>query len=205
MTPAAFATVTATVFVAAITPGPAATAIVARALADGLRPALALSAGVLTGDLVFLALAAAGMAAAARSMGELFTVLKLAGAAYLLWSGLALWRARPRAATVREAAHEGHFWRNYGAGILLMVGHVQAILFYAALLPGVVDFASFTATDLGVVAAVLVVVIGGVNAGWAVLGARAGRYFADERALRVVNRVAGAMMVGAAVLVATRV
>ena len=133
MTPTAFATVAATVFVAAVTPGPAATAIVARALADGLRPALALSAGVLTGDLVFLALAAAGMAAAARSMGELFTVLKIAGVAYLLWSGVALWRARPRAATVREAAHEGHFWRNYGAGILLMVGHVQAILFYAAL------------------------------------------------------------------------
>ena len=164
MTPTAFATVAATVFVAAITPGPAATAIVARALADGLRPALALSAGVLTGDLVFLALAAAGMAAAARSMGELFSVLKIAGVVYLLWSGVALWRARPRAATVREAAHEGHFWRNYGAGVLLMVGHVQAILFYAALLPGVVDFASFTAADLAIVAAVLVVVIGGVNA-----------------------------------------
>ncbi|MFO1395076.1 MAG: LysE family translocator [Steroidobacteraceae bacterium] len=205
MTPAAFLTVTGTVFVAAITPGPAATAIVARALADGLRPALALSAGVLTGDLVFLALAAAGMAAAAKSMGEFFTVLRLAGAAYLLWQGIALWRARPRAATVRESAHESHFWRNYGAGILLMVGHVQAILFYAALLPGVVDFASFTATDLLVVAAVLVVVIGGVNAGWAVLGARAGGLLANERALRAVNRVAGTMMIAAAVLVATRV
>ena len=51
----------------------------------------------------------------------------------------------------------------------------------------------------------LVVVIGGVNAGWAVLGARAGRFFADERALRTVNRVAGALMIAAAVLVATRV
>jgi threonine/homoserine/homoserine lactone efflux protein len=205
MTPGAFATVTATVFVAAITPGPAATAIVARALADGLRPALALSAGVLTGDLAFLALAALGMAAAAKSMGEFFAVLRLAGAAYLLWAGIALWRSRPRAAAVRESAHEGHVWRNYGAGILLMVGHVQAILFYAALLPGVVDFAAFTATDLAIVAGVLVVVIGGVNAGWAVLGARAGRYFADERALTLVNRVAGTMMIVAAALVASRV
>ncbi|MFO1407659.1 MAG: LysE family translocator [Steroidobacteraceae bacterium] len=205
MTPAAFLTVTATVFVAAVTPGPAATAIIARAMADGLRPALALSAGVLTGDLVFLGLAAVGMAAAAKSMGGFFTVLRWAGALYLLWQGIALWRARPRATTVREATHEGHFWRNYGAGMLLMVGHVQAILFYAALLPGVVDFASFTATDLLVVAAVLVVVIGGVNAGWAVLGARAGRLLSDERALRAVNRVAGTLMLAAAVLVATRV
>ena len=205
MTPAAFLTVTATVFVAAVTPGPAATAIIARALADGLRPALALSAGVLTGDLVFLALAAAGMAAAAKSMGEFFTVLRWAGAAYLLWQGIALWRARPRATRVREAAHEGHFWRNYGAGILLMVGHVQAILFYAALLPGVVDFTAFTTGDVLLVAAVLVVVIGGVNAGWAFLGARAGGLLSDERALRAVNRVAGTLMLAAAVLVATRV
>ena len=205
MTPAAFLTVTATVFVAAVTPGPAATAIIARALADGLRPALALSAGVLTGDLVFLALAAAGMAAAAKSMGEFFTVLRWAGAAYLLWQGIALWRARPRATRVRGGAHEGHCWRDYGAGILLMVGHVQAILFYAALLPGVVDFTAFTTGDVLLVAAVLVVVIGGVNAGWAFLGARAGGLLSDERALRAVNRVAGTLMLAAAVLVATRV
>ncbi|HQR49971.1 MAG TPA: LysE family translocator [Steroidobacteraceae bacterium] len=205
MTPAAFLTISATVLVAAVTPGPAATAIVARAIADGLRPALALSAGVLTGDLLFLTLAAAGMAAAAHSMGEFFTVLRWAGAAYLAWQGVSLWRARPHAATVRASAHEGHFWRNYGAGLLLMMGHVQAILFYAALLPGVVNFAAFTTADVLVVAAMLVVIIGGVNAGWAFVGARARGFFSDERALRAVNRVAGTLMLAAAALVATRV
>ncbi len=205
MSPAAFLTISATVLVAAVTPGPAATAIVARAIADGLRPALALAAGVLTGDLVFLAAAAAGMAAAASSTGAFFTVLRWAGAAYLAWQGLALWRARPRVSQVSRAAHEGHFWRNYGAGMLLMMGHVQAILFYAALLPGLVDFASLTLADIATVALMLVVIIGGVNAGYAVLAARARHFFADERAMRTVNRVAGTLMFAAAALVATRV
>ena len=205
MSPTAFLTITATVLVAAVTPGPAATAIVARAIADGLRPALALAAGVLTGDLVFLAAAAAGMAAAAHSSGAFFTVLRWAGAAYLAWQGLALWRARPRAASVGRATHEGHFWRNFGAGLLLMMGHVQAILFYAALLPGVVDFSSLTLADLAMVAAMLVVIIGGVNAGYALLAARARGFFADARAMRMVNRVAGSLMFAAAALVATRV
>jgi len=178
---------------------------VARAIADGLRPALALAAGVLTGDLVFLAAASAGMAAAAHSMGEFFTVLRWIGAAYLAWQGLALWRARPRASPVGRSAHEGHFWRNYGAGLLLMMGHVQAILFYAALLPGVVDFASLTLVDLATVALMLVVIIGGVNAGYAILATRARRFFTDERAMRTVNRVAGTLMFAAAALVATRV
>jgi len=206
VTPAVFATLTATVVVAALTPGPAVTAIVARAIADGARPAMAINAGVVTGDLLFFALAAAGMAAAARSFGEFFTVLQWLGALYLLWQGITLWRAQPRvAAGLEGTAHEAHFWRNYGAGLLLMFGHVQAMLFYAALLPGFVDFDGLTVSDLGLIALMLAVVIGGVNSGYALLAARARGFFADARAQRVLYRVAGTLMLVAAVLVATRV
>ena len=205
MTPGVFLTLTATVAVAALTPGPAVAAIVARAVADGPRPALAINAGVVTGDLLFFALAAAGMAAAAHSLGEFFFVLRVLGALYLTWQGIALWRAEPRAAAPGTAAHEGHFWRNYGAGLLLMFGHVQAMLFYAALLPGFVDLSSLGWADLGLVALMLAVVIGGVNAGYALLAARAGRFLADARAQRALHRVAGTLMLVAAALVATRV
>jgi threonine/homoserine/homoserine lactone efflux protein len=201
-----FAALTATVAVAALTPGPAVTAIVARAMADGARPAMAINAGVVTGDLLFFALAAAGMAAAARSLGEFFTVLQWLGALYLLWQGITLWRARPRAAVGLEGtAHEAHFWRNYGAGLLLMFGHVQAMLFYAALLPGFVDFGTLTIGDLASIALMLAVVIGGVNSGYALLAARARGFFADEGAQRALYRVAGTLMLVAAALVATRV
>ena len=206
MTPAVFATLTATVAVAALTPGPAVTAIVARAIADGARPAMAINAGVVTGDLLFFALAAAGMAAAAKSLGEFFTVLRWLGALYLLWQGLSLWRARPRPPVGLEGtAHEAHFWRNYGAGLLLMFGHVQAMLFYAALLPGFVNFGSLTVGDLALIGLMLAVVIGGINAGYALLAARARGFFADERAQVVLYRVAGTLMLVAAVVVATRV
>ena len=206
MTPAAFVALGATVTIIALTPGPAVTAIVARAVADGIRPALALSAGVLAGDLLFLCLAAAGMAAAARSMGEVFTVLRWIGAFYLVWQGVALWRARPRAGVSAEgAAHVSQLWRNFGAGLLLMFGHVQAMLFYAALLPGFVDMATLSLADLGLIALLLVVIIGGVNATYALLAARARGFFVDERAQRGLYRVAGTLMLVAAVLVVTRV
>ena len=96
-------------------------------------------------------------------------------------------------------AHEVHFWRNYGAGLLLMAGHVQAMLFYAALLPGFVDFDGLTVSDLGLIALMLVVVIGGMNAGYALLAARARGFFADARAQRMIYRVAGTLMLVAAV------
>jgi len=205
VTPGVFLTLTATVAVAALTPGPAVTAIVARAIADGPRPALAINAGVVTGDLLFFALAAAGMAAAARTFGDFFTVVKMLGALYLAWQGVSLWRATPRIATSEGAGHENHFWRNYGAGLLLMFGHVQAMLFYAALMPGFVDLATLTWTDLGLLAAMLVIVIGGVNTGYALLAARARHFFANEPAQRALLRVAGTLMLVASALVATRV
>ena len=205
MTPGVFLTLTATVAVAALTPGPAVTAIVARAIADGPRPALAINAGVVTGDLLFFALAAAGMAAAARTFGDFFMVVKLLGALYLAWQGVSLWRATPRIAASDGTGHENHFWRNYGAGLLLMFGHVQAMLFYAALMPGFVDLEALTWTDLGLLAAMLVIVIGGVNTGYALLAARARHFFANEPAQRVLLRVAGTLMLVASALVATRV
>ena len=205
MTPGVFLTLTATVAVAALTPGPAVTAIVARAIADGPRPAMAINAGVVTGDLLFFALAAAGMAAAARSFGDFFTVVKILGALYLVWQGVSLWRTTPRVAVTEGAGHENHFWRNYGAGLLLMFGHVQAMLFYAALMPGFVDLSALTAGDLGLIAFMLLMVIGGINTGYALLAARARHFFANEAAQRAILRVAGTLMFVAAALVATRV
>jgi threonine/homoserine/homoserine lactone efflux protein len=204
MTPAVFVTLATTIAVVAVTPGPAVTAIVARAISDGARPALAIGAGVITGDLIFLSLAVAGMAAAAKSLGPLFATLQYVGAAYLLWQAVALWRASPRVAAAERTGHEAHFWPNYGAGLLLMFGHVQAMLFYAALLPGFVNLSTLTVQDFGLLALMLVVILGGVNAAYALAAARARRFFADERAQRAVHRIAAGLMLLAAVLVATR-
>jgi len=206
MAPADFLALATVVLAAALTPGPAVTAIVARAITDGLRPAMAINAGVVTGDLLFLMLAVAGMSAAARSMGGLFEVLRAAGAAYLVWQGFVLWRKRPRVALPADRAvdRERHFRSNYAAGLLLMFGHVQAMLFYAALLPGFVDLSTLTVPDLLLLVATLVVVIGGVNTGYALLASRARGFFANERAQVALRRVAGALMFAAAALVLSR-
>jgi threonine/homoserine/homoserine lactone efflux protein len=204
VTPGVFLAVATTITVAAITPGPAVTALVARAIADGPRPAMALNAGIVTGDLLFFALAAAGMAAAAQASGEVFAVLQWAGAAYLAWQGIGLWRWQPRAVTGAAVEHQSRLWRNYGAGLLLMFGHVQAMLFYAALLPGLVDLRNLTVADAGLVMLLLALIIGGVNAGYVLLASRARGFFANRRSQRILHRTAGTLMLLAAVLVATR-
>ncbi len=177
------------------------TAIVARAIADGLRPALALGAGVLTGDLLFFALAAAGMSAVARSAAGFFDVVKVLGALYLLWQGVSLWRWQPGPAAAPGAGHERLLQRNFAAGLLLMFGHVQAMLFYAALLPGFVDMAALTVGDYLLIMLMLVVIIGGINVACAAAAVRARGFFEDVAAQRLLHRAAGSMMFVAAVMV----
>ena len=156
---------------------------------------------MLAGDLLFFTLAAAGMSAIARSAAGLFSVIKVLGALYLVWQGIALWRWQPRPSVASDAAHERQLRRNFAAGLLLMFGHVQAMLFYAALLPGFVDLASLGLGDYLLIALLLVVIIGGVNAASAVAAVRARGFFENASAQRRLHRGAGIMMFVAAAMV----
>jgi threonine/homoserine/homoserine lactone efflux protein len=92
MTLAAAAALALVVLVLAFTPGPVIVATVARALASGFAPALGFVLGVATVDLGYLLLAVYGLSAIAEVLGELFIVVKVAGAAYLLYLGVRRWR-----------------------------------------------------------------------------------------------------------------
>src|SRR5882757_9684161 len=88
--------------IAVALPGPGIFAVVSCAIGRGFREALALICGIIIGDLIYFYLAVLGMAALARSMGEFFIVIKLAGAGYLIWLGLKLWRQKPAGLSAAE-------------------------------------------------------------------------------------------------------
>jgi len=82
----------------AAAPGADTMLILARSLAGGPRAAAPLAAGITIAKLVMLTAAAAGVSAAAATLGTMFVLLKIAGAAYLVWLGIKMWRRRPPAA-----------------------------------------------------------------------------------------------------------
>src|SRR5688572_16430492 len=84
-------------FVLAITPGPAVLYIVTRSLVQGRRTGLASVAGVALGNLGNAIAASIGLAAIFAVSALAFTVVKFAGALYLVWLGVQALRApRPR-------------------------------------------------------------------------------------------------------------
>ena len=94
---------TATAVLLAI-PGPTVTLVVSYALAEGRRSALGTVAGVALGDLTAMSLSLAGLGAVLSTPAALFTALKWAGACYLVYLGVRMWRAcrrRPSATAAR--------------------------------------------------------------------------------------------------------
>ncbi len=128
------------------TPGPDWFVVLGSA-ARGRRAGLLSAAGVLSGLLVHLTAAAVGVSALLLASAEAFTVVKLAGAAYLVFLGLralqAAWRRRRAPADAgpaewhEESAPSGSAaWRRAFATNVL---NPKAALFFVAVLPQFVD------------------------------------------------------------------
>ncbi len=123
-------------FVLAATPGPGVVYIVTRTLAQGRRAGLASVAGVGLGNLGNAIGASVGLAALFALSSLAFTVVKFAGAAYLVWLGIKALRAAPTAAvdagTGMTAPQAGRICRD---GFLVALLNPKTALFFAAFLP----------------------------------------------------------------------
>ncbi|NNM72881.1 LysE family translocator [Enterovirga aerilata] len=194
----------AALFVAAAAPGPGIAALVARVLGRGTGGAVAFTTGLALGDVVWLAVAVAGLSALAQSFHTVFLVLKYAGAAYLLVLAWKLWTAPAAPAGSGEAPRPDPSWRLFLAGLAVTLGNPKVMVFYLALVPNLIDVASITPLGFAELAAVLLAVLAVVFGSYILLAARARRLLASPRAVRAVNRTTGAVMAGAAVAVATR-
>ena len=200
-----FAVFTLALMIAVATPGPGILAVVSCALGRGLRDAVAMTCGMVIGDLVYFSLAVLGMAALARSMGDFFLIVKLAGAAYLVWLGIKLWRTKIEIAVAPSAALSGRgFKRSLVAGLTVTLGNPKAIAFYAGLLPTVVALDQLSRSDALVMGLIVVAVVGGIPTLYALLASRTRRFLGSARRMKVVNRTAGTMMIGAGVAVVSQ-
>ncbi|TCK23869.1 threonine/homoserine/homoserine lactone efflux protein [Ancylobacter aquaticus] len=187
-------------FVFAASPGPDNMTIVARTLSHGAASGIAYGAGTVAGVLIFLTLAAFGLSLIAQEMGWVMTALRYAGAAWLVWMGVRLWRAEPVVPAQQPAVERRGLLPVFATGVALNLGNPKMPLFYVALLPNVVG-SSLTTGQLASLAAIILVVEAVVVGGHVVLAGRARRLLRTPTVVRRVNRAAGGVMVGAGVAV----
>lgn len=190
---------------AAVSPGPAVIAIVARTLAQGRAGSAAFIAALAIGDMLWLGAACLGLAALASALGGLFILVRLAGAAYLLYLAYRLWTdpAIPPALDTTQSSSRSPL-ELFGAGLALSMGNPKTMAFYLALLPTLMDLEHLTLLGFVEMAGIIAVVLTLVFAGYVLVADRARRLIASTRAMRWLNRTCGFAMAGAAVTVATK-
>jgi len=190
-------------FIFGITPGPGVFAVLARALASGARSCLGLAFGMVVSDMLYLLFACLGLAAIATQWGELFTIIRWLGAAYLIYLGIRLWRAPVADAGVPVMRGRDHA-AGFVQGFLISASNPKVILFYIAFLPTFMDLGALDALDVALALVLSLVALMLALMSIAVGAARARRLLRTPRAVQRLNRSAGSIMIGAGVFLATR-
>ena len=178
-------------------PGPSQILMISNSLRHGLRPSLATAAGDLSANCVQMSVAAFGLATVVAASADVLTIVKWAGVGYLVWIGVRTFRARPLSLN-RQAAGAASVLRLYSQGFLTSAANPKAVVFFAALFPQFIDPAQAVWPQLLVLGATYLVVDGALLCLW---GGAAERLLGRLRAHgRVLNRLSGSLMIGAAVL-----
>ena len=180
-----------------LTPGQDMIYVVSRSLAQGRIAGVCSAAGVGTGILVHTAIVALGIGALLQASETLFIVLKLAGAAYLVWLGIRLLLQREAAEIHAAGTRRLSAASLFAQGVVSNVTNPKIIIFFLAFLPQFVTPSDPHPTRHLVFLGVLYAAMGfavkacvGVAA-----GALSERLLRSRSALAWMNRVSGTVLV----------
>jgi threonine/homoserine/homoserine lactone efflux protein len=178
-----------------VVPGPSVLYIVTRSLEQGPRAGLASMAGVQTGALVHVAAAAIGISAVLASSAVAFSVVKYAGAAYLIWIGVQKLRSQGEAAI--EARPPAPLGRLYRDGVVVNLLNPKTAIFFLAFLPQFATPDSPIAPQVLVLGVVFVTLAALSDGTYAVLAGRLGDRLRRSRRFRArMDRLGGLSFIG---------
>lgn len=186
----------------AVVPGPAVFAIISRSFSSGTLQCIAMTAGIVLGDYVFIILALLGLSALAEIMGTASIVVKYLSAAYLIWLGYQLLNIKAVPFEIEESKYS-YLASNFLTGLLITLGNPKAILFYVGFFPAFINTNEVTFLDAGLIMLAATLAFGSVNTCYALLAVKAKRTFSSPKAANVFNKTAGTIMIstGAFILV----
>ena len=186
-----------------LVPGPAVLYIVAQSIDRGRLAGFVSALGIAVGALVHVTAAAIGLSSLLVSSATAFSVVKYAGAAYLI--GLGLWTIlrRPDEAAV-EIPKERKLSRRFWQGVVVNILNPKTALFFFAFLPQFVDpDKGSAALQIGVLGLVFVALAIVCDCSWALAaGTASERLRGSRRFLAVQRYVSGSVFVGLGALTA---
>jgi threonine/homoserine/homoserine lactone efflux protein len=186
-------------------PGPTTLMVTGHAMSSGTRVALASLLGVALGDFTAIACSVLGLGAVLAASAEAFTVLKWAGALYLVYLGIKLWRAPavPLGAAAGGPGARRSMRRAIAESFSVTLLNPKGLLFFAAFLPQFIDMHRAVLPQVIVLALTFELLAASSLALYIFMTTRARRMMESPRAIKIMNRAGGTMLIGAGLLTAS--
>ncbi len=197
MTALGLLSLTGILWMLALVPGMSVVAVTARTATLGPAHGVAVTAGIVLGDLLFIALALFGLTTLAQLLGGVFVVVRVLAGVCLIGFGIQLLRHAGAAASATALVARGSLGTSFLAGLLITLGDMKAIVFYLSLLPVFVDLTQVTRMDAVLILAVSVFAVGSAKLLYVVLACRLRTWRVNQHLRQWMQRAAGAVMVGA--------
>ncbi len=177
-----------------LVPGPAVTLIMKNTVLHGARHALGTALGVFTADLIWAGASILGLTAVIVASGPAFLVVKLAGAAYLVYLGVRLLTRRDDDSGTGPLRGGGRRPRAFREGFLCDMANPKTVLVYASIIPQFVQPGAGAALHVAVLG-VTFAVVGLVGlAVYTLLFTAARSLMVRSRVRRWMTRVSGAIL-----------
>lgn len=174
-------------------PGPTVTLIIASSMRHGVRAGLANVAGTQAGIALMIVIAGIGLTTVIEAMGHWFELLRLLGAAYLIWMGWQMLRSSGRLDPGQAPARpRGGFFLQ---GFLVAVSNPKTLVFFGAFFPQFIDPAGDYALQIVVMGVTALVFAVASDSAHAMVAARAGRLLSAKR-VKLLSRISGSFLIG---------
>ena len=185
-----------------VTPGPGVFSSLSSGLNHGFRKGIWNAVGMQAANAILIAIVSLGLGAILLASETLFSILKWIGVAYLLYLGIATWRAPVR--TFHEEKEEARGAKDiFLKGFLVNITNPKAMIFYVAILPQFIDVERPQPAQYAILAATTLIVDLATMAGYIAVAAKVLRVMRDPARLRWMNRTLGGAFVAAGVALAT--
>ncbi len=178
-------------------PGPSALISMTHGLRYGHRQALATVQGGVVAAMILMTTSALGLGAILAASTTAFTVLKVVGACYLVWLGIAAWRdtsASKPAASAEQGEAPGSL-QLFRKGFTVGISNPKDLLFFAALFPNFIDASQPHLAQFVTLAVTWALLDFSFMFSYACAGRRLSGLFSNPKRLRLLNRATGSLFV----------
>lgn len=169
--------------------------VVGHSLSGGIRQGLAVAAGIVAADVLFIAIAIGGLSLVAAALAPWSGLIRSLSGVYLLVLGWQRLHSRPQPLAINPPTASQTVWASGLLGFSLSLADQKALLFYFGFLPAFVESTALRGIDIVIIMAIAIVAVGGVKATYALTATRLVHQFRPQLQVQL-QRWVGFMLGG---------